>query len=109
MWQRAGFAPGPALRYPECATTHGLNRMTDESDFKKYRPNLTEVTVVKAAEEYGLGNEILSLNGQGTAIDAFILLLATDSETLGPYLMNVVCARALCALLLAEGFGPQAT
>ena len=80
--------------------------MTDESDFKKYRPNLTEVMVVKAAEAYGRGDEILSLNGKRTAIDAFILLLANDAETHGPYLMNATCARALCALLLVEGFGP---
>jgi len=83
--------------------------VTDESDFKKYRPNLTEVTVIKAAQAYGRGDEILSLNGKRTAIDAFILLLANDAETFGPYLMNVVCARELCALLLTEGFGPQAT
>jgi hypothetical protein len=80
--------------------------MTDEYDFKKYRPNLTEVTVVKAAEAWGLGDEILSLNGKRTAIDAFILVLSTDDRTHGPYLMNAMCARALCALLLAEGFGP---
>ena len=83
--------------------------MTDDSDFKKYRPNLTEVTVVKAAEAYGRGDEILSLNGKRTAIDSFILLLANDAETHGPYLMNAVCARELCALLLAEGFGPPAS
>jgi len=83
--------------------------MTEESDFKKYQPALTEVTVVKAAETWGLGDEILSLNGKRTAIDAFILLLATDAETHGPYLMNATCARALCALLLAEGFGPPIT
>jgi hypothetical protein len=83
--------------------------VTDDSDFKKYRPNLTEVTIIKAAEVYGRGDEILSLNGKRTAIDAFILLLATDAETYGPYLMNVVCARELCALLLAEGFGPPAS
>ena len=80
--------------------------MTDESDFKKYRPNLTEVTVLKAAEAWGRGDEILSLNGKSTAIDAFILVLATDDRIHGPYLMNSTCARALCSLLLAEGFGP---
>jgi hypothetical protein len=83
--------------------------MTAETDFKKYRPNLTEVTVVKAAEAYGRGDEILSLNGKPTALDSFILLLATDSETHGPYLLNSVCARELCALLIAGGFGPRAT
>jgi len=80
--------------------------MSDESDFKKYQPKITEVTVVQAAQAWGEGNEIISLNGKRTAIDAFILLLATDSDTHG-YLMNGACARELCALLLAEGFGPQ--
>jgi hypothetical protein len=83
--------------------------MTEESDFKKYHPNLTEVTVNQAAQAYGRGDEILSLNGKRTALDAFILLLATDAEMHGPYLMNATCARELCALLLAAGFGPQAT
>ena len=69
--------------------------MTTESDFKKYRPNLTEVTIIKAAEAYGRGDEILSLNGKRTAIDAFILVLATDALAHGPYLMNATCARAL--------------
>ena len=82
--------------------------MTEMTDFIKYRPQLTEVTVIQAAQAYGLGDEILSLNGKRTAIDAFILLLANDTETFG-YLMNAVCARELCALLLAEGFGPRAT
>lgn len=81
--------------------------MTEESDFEKYRPNLTEVTVVQAVEAYGRGDEILSLNGKRIAIDAFILLVASDAETHG-YLMNRVCARELCALLVAEGFGPSA-
>jgi hypothetical protein len=81
--------------------------VTDQSDFKKYQPKLTEETVVEAAQAYGAGDEILSLNGQKTALNAFILLLATDAETHGPYLMNGVCARELCALLVAEGFGPR--
>jgi hypothetical protein len=80
--------------------------MTEESDFQKYRPNLTEVTVVHAAQAWANGDEILSLNGKRTALSAFILLLATDSETHGPFVMQRVCARALCALLIAEGFGP---
>lgn len=49
------------------------------------------------------------LDGKRTAINSFILLLATGDETLGPFLMNSTCARELCALLVAEGFGPQAT
>jgi hypothetical protein len=80
--------------------------MTDESDFLKYRPAVTEVTVLQAAQAYGRGDEILSLNGKRTAIDAFILLLSNDSEVHGPYLMNSTCARHLCAILLDEGFGP---
>jgi hypothetical protein len=58
--------------------------VTDQSDFEKYRPNLTEVTVLQAAQAYGRGDEIRSLNGKHTALDAFILLLATDAETFGP-------------------------
>jgi hypothetical protein len=83
--------------------------MTEESDLEKYRPNLTEATIVQAAQAYGLGDEILSLNGQRTGLDAFVLLLAKDAETLGPYLLNSVCARALCALLISAGFGPPAS
>ena len=81
----------------------------DKANFERYRPDLTEITVVQVAQAYGRGDEILSLNGQRTAIDAFILLLATDAETHGPFLMNALCARELCALLVAEGFGPPAT
>jgi hypothetical protein len=83
--------------------------VTEESDLRKYRPKLTEVTVVDAARAWGAGDEILSLNGKRTALDAFILLLATDSVTHGPFLMNSTCARELCALLVTEGFGPPAT
>ena len=80
--------------------------MTDEADFIKYKPNVTEVTVVDAARAYGSGDEILSLSGKRTAIDAFILLLSTDSEVRGPFLLNSVCARELSAILLSEGFEP---
>jgi|HubBroStandDraft_2_1064218.scaffolds.fasta_scaffold1052715_1 hypothetical protein len=83
--------------------------MTDESDFIKYRPSVTEVTVLQAAQAYGRGDEILSLNGQRAAIDAFIILMSNDSEVHGPYLMNSTCARELCALLLDEGFWPPTT
>jgi hypothetical protein len=38
----------------------------------------------------GLRDEIPSLNGK-------ILLLATDAQVRGPYLMNATCARELCA------------
>jgi hypothetical protein len=78
-----------------------------EANFQKYRPAINELTVVHAKSHYDSGDEILSLNGKSTALSHFILMLATKSETFGPYLMNGVCARALCALLVAEGFGPQ--
>jgi len=80
--------------------------MIEESDFERYRPKITEATIMQAAEAYGRGGEILSLDGRRTALSAFILLLANDSETHGPFLMNAKCARELCALLVAEGFGP---
>jgi hypothetical protein len=77
--------------------------------FEKYRPKITEVTVVDAAREYGEGNEIVSLAGQQTGLDAFILLLATDAETRGPFLLSAYVARELCAQLIAAGFGPSRT
>jgi hypothetical protein len=77
----------------------------EESNFKRYRPVITEVTVVKAAEAFGLGDEIVSLSVRSAGIDALILLLATDAEARGPYLLNSVCARELCRLLISEGFG----
>jgi hypothetical protein len=83
--------------------------MSEESDFEKYRPDITEVTVLQAAQAYGQGDEILSLNGKRTALDAFILLLAADNATHGPFLMRAKCARELCALLVAERFGPLST
>jgi hypothetical protein len=83
--------------------------MNDQSDLSKYRPKITEVTVVETAQAYGIGDEILSLNGKRTAIDSFILMLATDAKTHGPFLINSTCARELCSILLAEGFGPPTT
>lgn len=86
-----------------------MGKIEDESAFIKYRPKVTEVTSVEAAKSWGEGNEILSLNGKRAALDAFILLLSTDAEVHGPYLMNSVCARELCTLLISEGFGPPST
>jgi hypothetical protein len=83
--------------------------MTEESDFIKYRPLINEITIVQAAQSWGISDEILSLNGRRTAMEHFVLLLANDSFVLGPYLLNSTCASALCGLLLAEGFGPPAT
>jgi hypothetical protein len=82
---------------------------SEESDFIEYRPEITQPTVIEAAQAWGSVGEIRSLNGQGTALDSFILLLATDAEVHGPYLLNSVCARELCRLLLSEGFGPPST
>ena len=81
--------------------------MSDASDFEKYRPKITEVTMVQAAQSCGAGAEILSLDGKGVALNSFLLQLATDSETPGPFLLNATCARALCALLLEAGFAPK--
>ena len=83
--------------------------MTDESDFQKHRPKITEVTSVQAKQHYDQGEEIVSLNGKRVALSHFILVLATKAEEFGPYLMNSICARELCARLIDEGFGPQKT
>jgi hypothetical protein len=81
--------------------------MSDEADFQKFRPALTEETINGVAQTYGSGAEIISLSGKRTGLDLFVLLLANDTEPHGPFLMNATCARELCALLLSEGFGPQ--
>ena len=39
--------------------------MNETSDFIKYRPEITEVAVVEAAQAWGVGDEILSLNWEG--------------------------------------------
>ena len=80
----------------------------DDSKFQQYRPAIAELTVAHAKAQYDSGNEILSLNGKRTALSHFILMLATKTEPYGPYLMNSTCARALCAHLIEEGFGPPA-
>jgi len=80
--------------------------VTEKSDFVKYRPAVTEVTVTKAAQMWGAGHQVLSLNGKPTAIDAFIVVLATCDGPSEPILLNAVCARELCGLLLSAGYGP---
>lgn len=77
--------------------------------FERFQPEITEETVVQAASAYGMGNEIISLAGRETALDSFILLLATDAETKGPFLLSGHAARELCVRLIAAGFGPSQT
>ncbi len=82
--------------------------MRDESDFEKHRPKITEATTVQAARAWAQGGEILSLNGKRTAIDSFILVLASGSNPHG-FLMSGHCAKKLCAILIDEGFAPDRT
>jgi hypothetical protein len=117
IWERLARGPTPAHKDKQSAppvnaidTNQPRSKiMSVMSDFINYRPNLTEVTVVKAAQAFGTGDEILSLNGKGTALNAFILLLSTEANVFGPYLLNSVCARELCDLLISAGFGPPST
>jgi len=81
--------------------------MNDESNFIKYRTQITEVTAIKSQKYWGEGNEILSLDGRRAAINSFIICLANDSETGGPFFLNATCARKPCARLTSEGFGAQ--
>lgn len=80
--------------------------MDDKIVFGEQKPAITEVTVVEAARIWSGGDGIISLNGRITGLDAFILMLATTDEEIGPFVVNSVCARELCSLLIAEGFGP---
>lgn len=81
--------------------------MSESSNFEKFKPKITEVDVVRAAAIWGEGGEIQSLAGKRTAIDGFILVLADDQKEIGPFIMQGACARALCATLIEEGFGPK--
>lgn len=82
--------------------------MTEEElKFTDCWPKITEVTSVIASEAFNRGLGIVSLDGKRVGINGFMLLMATKSEPLGPFVMNSVCARELCALLLREGFGPR--
>lgn len=81
--------------------------MPNSSNFDKFFPKITEQTIVQAAASYGVGGEIISLDGRETAINAFVMQLATDSEVHGPFLLNAECARALFIRLQKAGFGPQ--
>jgi hypothetical protein len=81
----------------------------EERAFRRFQPQLDERTSVEAAQSFGLGNEIVSLNTKQAGLDSLILLLATDSEIQGPFLLNQICARELCAQLIGAGFGPSQT
>lgn len=79
----------------------------EEHLFQKFFPKITEVTSVEAARSWGEGAEIISLDGKRCGVNAFLLQLADDSQTIGPFVLNSVCARALCRRLIDEGFGPE--
>jgi hypothetical protein len=70
--------------------------MSDEADFQRFRPAITEETIVRVAQAHGRGDEIFSLAGKRTGFDSFVLLLANDTEPHGPFLMN---ARALASFV----------
>ncbi len=81
--------------------------MSDEENFAKYQPKVTELTILEAAQAFGTGDEVISLSGRQTGIDSFVLVLARDNHQHTVVLMTGVCARELGALLVSEGFGPQ--
>lgn len=81
--------------------------MTEETEFEKFRPTVTEQTRIQAAQAYGRGDEIVSLDGKEAGLDSFILVLATDAARHGPFLLTATCARELCGLLAAAGFEPR--
>lgn len=78
--------------------------MSERSSFETFRPTLSEVSLVKAAADFGSGDEVISLNAKRAGLDGLLLVLATDNTTHGPFVLNGTCARALYALLLENGF-----
>ncbi len=85
----------------------GVMCMTDEENFAKYHPDVNEMTILEAAQAFGIGDEVISLSGRRTGIDSFVLVLARGNHQHTLVLMTGVCARELGALLVSEGFGPQ--
>jgi hypothetical protein len=81
--------------------------MNEEGLLEKFRPKLTEMTEVQAAEFFYATGGVLSVNGKRSGLDAFSLVLATSTEKIGPYVLNNPSAKELCRLLIAEGFGPE--
>ncbi len=76
----------------------------DQQRFQRYFPEFTALTDLAGARSFGEGNEIMSLNSKRIALDGFMLLLATDSEVLGPFVMSATCARRLSSQLKDAGF-----
>ena len=81
---------------------------SEEARFERHRPEITEPMIVKLAQDESTGGEIISLNGRGVALSLFALLMTDGYELHGPFVLNRVSAQALCKLLIAAGFRPQA-
>ncbi|MGD0865655.1 MAG: hypothetical protein ABSA49_08875 [Rhizomicrobium sp.] len=80
--------------------------MNDAELFKKFLPELTAITDVQTMEFFKRNGEIVSANGRQIAIDSFLLVMSTGADTVGPFPLNGVTARALCRYLIDAGFGP---
>ena len=80
--------------------------MSDEELYQRFLPKLTEVTELSSANFYHDTGGVVSANGKRSALDAFTLVLATDEQEFGPFLLNAVAAQGLCRLLVEHGFGP---
>jgi hypothetical protein len=72
--------------------------------FEAKRPQFTEYEAHELWQKYG---EIVSVDGRPAALDSFLVTFVSENDmTAGPLGLNPVVARALCKLLIDNGYGP---
>jgi hypothetical protein len=76
-----------------------------EAIFRERIPKFTDFDALKLIGEHG---KIVSVNGRHAALDLIIVAFASEKgTTVGPLSLNPTVSRALCKLLLDEGYGPK--
>ena len=86
------------------ATNLGVHMTNRERLFEEFKPQFSDYQALEFIQKYG---EIVSVDGREAALDLFLVMFASEHLTCGPISLNPVVARALCALLLEAGYGPQ--
>jgi|SRR5580704_12906473 hypothetical protein len=72
--------------------------------FEAKRPQFTDYEAHELWQKYG---EIVSVDGRPAALDSFLVTFLSENDmTAGPLALNSVVARALCKLLIDNGYGP---
>ena len=78
--------------------------MDRDTLFKEKRPQFTDFQAHELWSQYG---EIVSVDARPAALDAFLVTFVSENDmTAGLLALNPVVARALCKLLIDNGYGP---